>query len=73
VNDYKVAAYPSRHGQVVGEVPEGTCHAYLKGAKSTACGFGLGPMRLFERLRFSEQAPAVRCRLCARIVGASDH
>jgi hypothetical protein len=73
VNDYRVAAFPLRHGQVVGQLPDGTNHAYLKGGKTTACGFGLRQMHLFESLRFSQRPPSARCRLCARIVGASDH
>ena len=73
MNDYRVAAFPLRNGQVVGQLPEGTNHAYLKGGKTTACGFGLRQMHLFESLRFSQRPPSARCRLCARIVGAADH
>jgi hypothetical protein len=72
VNDYKVAAYPSGRGRA-GRVPEGTRHAYLKDAQTTACGFGLVELRLFSALRFSYQPPAVRCRMCTRIVFAVDH
>ncbi len=71
-HDYRVAAYPLRRGQSVGETPEGKRHAYRKGARVTVCGFGLREMRIFDELRFSEQLPAVRCTMCARIVRAAE-
>ena len=70
VNDYLVAAHPARHGSV-SQAPEGKRHAYLAGADTTACGFGLNAMQRFAGLRFSLQPPAVRCPLCARVVGAN--
>jgi hypothetical protein len=72
VNDYLVAAHDARRAQMKGQVPEVKHHAYLPGAQTTACGFGLKAMRLFRDLRFSEQAPAERCPICSRIVGAGD-
>jgi hypothetical protein len=72
VNDYLVAAHDSRRLQVPGQLPEVKHHAYLVGATTTACGFGLTPMRLFREMRFSEQKPTARCPICSRIVGAGD-
>jgi hypothetical protein len=71
LNDYRVAAYSSRRGRRVGELPEGKQHAYLDGARVTFCGFGLGEMRLFNQVRFGDQAPALRCAMCDRIVRAA--
>jgi hypothetical protein len=71
VNDYRVAAYPSRRRGTVGEVPEGKQHAFLAGAKTTVCGFGLAEMRLFKQLRFTGQPPSVRCSMCDRTVRAA--
>jgi hypothetical protein len=72
VNDYLVAAHDTRRPQLKGQVPEVKRHAYLPGMATTACGFGLREMRLFGDLWFSEQAPAQRCPICSRIVGAGD-
>jgi hypothetical protein len=71
VNEYRVAGHPQR-AKTVTEAPEGKSHAYLPGASTTACGFGLSSMQRFADLRFVAQAPAARCPLCARAVGA-DH
>ena len=66
VNDFRVAAYAdSRAGHVA---PETKRHAYLVGATTTACGFGLDAMRRFADLRFCGQIASVRCPLCARVV-----
>jgi hypothetical protein len=46
----------------VGQIPEGKLHAYVKGAETTACGFGLDRMQRFEELKFSLMNPAARCR-----------
>ena len=73
MNDYLVAAHDSRRTTVADQVPEGKCHAYLASASRSACGFGLSGMRLFRNLRFSDQRPAARCPICARIVGANNH
>ncbi|WP_151081898.1 hypothetical protein [Nocardioides cynanchi] len=70
MNDYRVAAFSSRLGRDVGEVPEGKQHAYLENAKVTVCGFGLVGMRRFSTLRFSQSPHAARCLMCARIVRA---
>jgi hypothetical protein len=72
VNDYMVAAHDSRRPQVPGESPQVKHHAYLDGATTTACGFGLMSMRLFSHMRFSRQEPAMRCPICSRMVGAGD-
>ncbi len=75
MTEYRVAAFsqrPIRLTSPPGQAPEGKHHAYLEGAATTACGFGLNNMRLYADLRFSRQQPSVRCPLCARIVGA-DH
>jgi hypothetical protein len=72
VNDYLVAAHDSQRPRLAGQVPEGKYHAYLPGAATTACGFGLSDMRLFRRLRFSNQQPSVRCPICARMVRAGE-
>jgi hypothetical protein len=68
---YMVAAYPSRRGSAIDEQPQGKRHAYLEGARSTVCGFGLGEMRRFTQLRYSDQDPTVRCFMCERIVRAA--
>jgi hypothetical protein len=79
MNEYRVAAHGrgpgrSRSAQRLGaQLPEGKLHAYLRGTKTTACGFGLDRMETFEALRFSLMLPSARCRLCARVVGAADH
>ena len=70
VNDYMVASHPARD-RTSSQAPEGKCHAYLPGASTTVCGFGLSTMQRFASLRFNAQAPAVRCPLCARAVGAN--
>jgi hypothetical protein len=72
VNNYLVAAHDTRRGRESGLVPQGKHHAYLAGKAATACGFGLAQMRLFPRLRFSDQSASNRCPICARIVGAGD-
>ena len=72
MNDYLVAAHDSRRGRQSGQVPQVKHHAYLPGKAATACGFGLAQMRLFPRLRFSDQSAANRCPICARIVSAGD-
>jgi hypothetical protein len=72
VNDYLVAAHDVRRPQLKGQVPEVKHHAYLPGAATTACGFGLRAMRVFSDLRFSIQAPVDKCPICSRIVGAGD-
>lgn len=69
VNEYMVATHADKRTD--GAAPEGKCHAYLAGASSTACGFGLAAMRRFTDLRFSLQPPATRCPLCARVVGGN--
>ena len=71
VHDYLVAAHPPGY-RIVSPAPDGKRHAYLPGARTTACGFELNAMQRFADLRFSAQAPAMRCPLCARAVGA-DH
>jgi hypothetical protein len=71
MKDYRVAShFVTRHLGL--ESPDGKRHAYLDGERKTARGFGLAPMHLFDRLRFTDQLAAVRCQLCARIVGSSD-
>ena len=72
MNDYLVAAHDTRRGRESGQVPQVKHHAYLPGKAATACGFGLGEMRLFPALRFSNQSASNRCPICARIVGAGD-
>jgi len=69
VNQYLVATHADKRTESA--APEGKCHAYLAGASSTACGFGLAAMRRFTDLRFSLQPPAARCPLCARVVGGN--
>jgi hypothetical protein len=71
VNDYVVAAHERRRPRSAGQVPEVKHHAYLIGAATTACGFGLRDMRVFKELRFKDQMPSVRCPICARMVGAA--
>ncbi len=71
MNDYLVAAHRTGY-RTVSQVPVGKSHAYLPGASTTACGFGLDTMQRFGELRFTLQDPSVRCPLCARAVGA-DH
>ena len=71
VNDYLVAAHPARYG-AASRIPEGKRHAYLPGATTTACGFGLSTMQKYASLRFNLQEPTERCPICARAVGA-DH
>jgi hypothetical protein len=72
VNDYLVAAHERPRRRRLGQVPEVKHHAYLAGASTTACGFGLDNMRLFRDLRFSDQAPAMRCPICSRMVRAGE-
>jgi hypothetical protein len=72
VNDYLVAAHDSPRAKAPGQVPLVKHHAYLAGAKTTACGFGLHAMRLFRDMRFSEQQPALRCPICSRLVAVGD-
>jgi hypothetical protein len=72
VNDYLVAAHDSLRAKRPGQVPLVKHHAYIAGAKTTACGFGLTSMRLFRDLRFSDQAPTLRCPICSGIVGAGE-
>jgi hypothetical protein len=69
VTDYLVAAHADN--RTASPAPEGKCHAYLAGARTTACGFGLDAMRRFTDLHFSLQPPEVRCPLCARVVGGN--
>jgi hypothetical protein len=71
VDDYRVAAYPAVGGRVAADAPEGKSHAYLVGAKTTACGFGLGQMRTFGNLSFKGQPPSVRCSICVLRVRAA--
>lgn len=72
-NDYRVAAYPLVRGQrPPGDAPEGKIHAYLLGAKTTVCGFGLGEMRRFEHLAFRNATPGSRCTMCALRVRAAE-
>ncbi len=70
MNDYAVASHRARQ-RVDSQTPEGKRHAYLTGADTTACGFGLTTMQRFASLRFELEPPAVRCPLCARVVGAN--
>ena len=70
MNDYLVAAHPGGYAST-SQAPEGKRHAYLTGASTTVCGFGLDAMRRFADLRFSLEPPAVRCPLCARAVAAN--
>jgi hypothetical protein len=72
VNDYRVASFPLKSGVRPTAHPEGTRHAYLQGGKNTACGFGLGQMHQFERLRFSDQPARLSCHMCLRFVVAAD-
>jgi hypothetical protein len=66
VKDYLVAAREEhRNGR---QVPGGKRHAYLRGARTTACGFGLDQMERFADMPFSHQPAAARCPLCARAV-----
>ena len=58
-----MAAYPIA-GRGALDGPEGKSHAYLVGAQTTACGFGLGQMRTFSKLSFKGQPPSVRCSIC---------
>ena len=69
VKDYLVAAHADKRTE--SPAPEGKCHAYVVGASTTACGFGLDAMRRFTDLRFSLQPAAARCPLCARVVGGN--
>ena len=71
MKDFLVASHSvTRH--VGSEFPDGKRHAYLKSEDATACGFGLAPMHLFDRLKFTDQPSLVRCLLCTRIVWSSD-
>ena len=69
VNDYLVATHAEKRSESL--MPEGKRHAYLVGARTTACGFALDAMRRFTEVRFSLQPPAERCPLCARVVGGN--
>jgi hypothetical protein len=74
-DDYRVAAHlraKVRRAEV-GQIPEGKLHAYVKGAETTACGFGLDRMQRFEELKFSLMDPAARCPQCASMARAGAH
>lgn len=73
VHDYRVAAYPLVRGhRPSGDAPEGKIHAYLLGAKTTVCGFGLAEMRQFKHLAFRTAPPRARCTMCDLRVRAVD-
>jgi hypothetical protein len=74
-DDYRVAAHPRAKARRadVGQIPEGKLHAYVKGAETTACGFGLERMVRFEDLKFSFMKPAARCPQCATMARAGAH
>jgi hypothetical protein len=72
VHDYRVATHGHAPRNAAAHTPEGRRHAFVKGAKTTACGFPLVAMRVFHGLQFSDETPSVRCPICARVVGA-DH
>ena len=70
--DYRVATYPVVRGRRFPQgAPEGKNHAYLRGTKTTACGFGLVEMHAFDTLLFVEQPHADRCSICERRVRAA--
>ena len=69
MNEYLVATHAEKRSE--SPTPEGKRHAYLAGARTTACGFALDAMRRFSDVRFSLQPPASRCPLCARVVGGN--
>ncbi len=70
MNGYLVASHRERQ-RVDSQTPQGKRHAYLPGARTTVCGFGLNAMQRFASLRFELEPPAVRCPLCARAVFAN--
>jgi hypothetical protein len=72
VHDYRVAAYPAiaRAPFAVSSATEGKVHAYIFGAETTVCGFGLGQMRTFGKL-FLRQPPSLRCSICDQRVRAA--
>jgi hypothetical protein len=74
-DDYRVAAPPRRKVRrpAADYVPDGKLHAYVKGAETTVCGFGLELMQRFEDLKFSLMNPAERCPQCARTARAGAH
>jgi hypothetical protein len=71
VDDYRVAAYPAADPRGPVDAPQGKSHAYLVGAKATACGFGLGQMRTFSKLSFTRQPPSAKCSICDQRVRAA--
>jgi hypothetical protein len=74
-DDYRVAAHLGANVRRPedGQIPEGKLHAYVRGANTTACGFGLDRMQRFEELKFSLMNPAARCPQCAAMARAGAH
>jgi hypothetical protein len=71
VGVYRVAAFSPTHYPRRGDRPEGKRHAFLDGARTTVCGFGLSGMQTFVHLEFELENPADQCRQCARTVSAA--